>query len=241
MKISQIVGGFVLLVVIGASQFAQAQGFGIRIGGAGGGGGTNLYFGSGGAGYYPGGGYYGPNYGGYGGGYGGYGNYGYGGYPYGYGGSGLGVTIAPRASSYYYSQPQTQYYDYAPATQTYLPEVAVPPPYTGPGIVINFPAGDANSIKYRLDEKWDYEMKTGEKQKLPEKGTRVIEFDRGGDFGTAKYTLSEGTYEFHLTEKGWDVWKVNAATPVTDSAAPVEANKVPTNPLPGEGAKAKEL
>lgn len=224
MKISSVLGVLALLVVLGVSQIAQAQSFGIRIGG--GGGNSGFYFGSGGSGYYP-GGY------GYPGGYRGYGP----GYGYPYGSSGLGIQIAPRGSYQqqgYYSQPQQQYYYPAPVQ-------AVEPPYTGPGIVIGFAdPGESASIQYRLDDKWDFTMKPGEKQKLPEKASRIIEFDRGGEFGTARYTITEGYYDFHLTPKGWDIWKLPSAPVITTK--PADDGKLPGNPIPGQPATgAKEL
>jgi hypothetical protein len=42
-------------------------------------------------------------------------------------------------------------------------------------------------------------------------GTRVIEFDRGGDFGTARYDLSGGEYEFVVSNNGWDLVEKRAA------------------------------
>ena len=41
-------------------------------------------------------------------------------------------------------------------------------------------------------------------------GPRTIEFDRGGDFGTARVELTGGQYEFLVTSRGWDL--VRAAT-----------------------------
>lgn len=218
MRSSLVWGVLALITAFALGDMANAQSFGIRIGGGNGG---SLYFGSGSGGYYP-GGYYGyPP--------------GYGGYPYG---NGYGIQIGPRG--YYqapniYSQPlpQSNYY-YPTPVPSYEPVI----PYTGPGIVINFKGeGDANAIKYRLDDKWDFEMKAGEKQKLPEKATRVIEFDRGGDFGVARYTLSEGNYDFHLTPKGWDIWKLPTAS--VSVAKPEDQSKPPMNALPGEGVESK--
>jgi hypothetical protein len=42
-------------------------------------------------------------------------------------------------------------------------------------------------------------------------GTRVITFDRGGNFGQAQYTLQPGTYRFAASDHGWELFAV--ATP----------------------------
>ena len=37
----------------------------------------------------------------------------------------------------------------------------------------------------------------------------MIEFDRGGDHGTAAYTLTTGRYKFVSTPQGWDLVLTN--------------------------------
>jgi hypothetical protein len=39
-------------------------------------------------------------------------------------------------------------------------------------------------------------------------GTRVITFDRGGNFGQAQYTLQPGTYRFAASAHGWELFAV---------------------------------
>ena len=53
-----------------------------------------------------------------------------------------------------------------------------------------------------------FTIEPGYRQTLPAGKTWTVTFDRGGSFGTAKYGLSEGTYEFTAPEdKGWELFK----------------------------------
>lgn len=56
-----------------------------------------------------------------------------------------------------------------------------------------------------------FEMKPEYTQNLGS-GEWLVEFDRGGSFGLARYTLTEGYYEFTATEKGWDLYKQSFTT-----------------------------
>lgn len=62
----------------------------------------------------------------------------------------------------------------------------------------------------------------------------MISFNRGGGFGDATYTLTEGTYEFKAGDQGWDVRRkttvaTSAASPPPPPAAPA-ANALPPAP-----------
>jgi hypothetical protein len=50
-----------------------------------------------------------------------------------------------------------------------------------------------------------YGLTTGNAHKYQLAQAAIIEFDRGGSFGLARYTLAPGTYEFSVTDKGWDL------------------------------------
>lgn len=45
---------------------------------------------------------------------------------------------------------------------------------------------------------------------------RVIEFDRGGSFGSARYALSDGLYTFTPTDKGWELFRSPYAAPANE-------------------------
>jgi hypothetical protein len=60
-------------------------------------------------------------------------------------------------------------------------------------------------------------------------GARLVEFDRGGDFGTARVELSSGQYEFVITGRGWDL------VPRSRGASPLAIRPLaPRNELPAD-------
>jgi len=70
------------------------------------------------------------------------------------------------------------------------------PTTTGGGV--SFLVGD---VAYTLSPGRTHTLETGE--------LHVVRFDRGGAFGTATHVLSEGTYEFRVTESGWELVRVD--------------------------------
>jgi len=74
------------------------------------------------------------------------------------------------------------------------------------GVLLVNPVGsDANVIYFVNGMR--YVMEPGMAQKLPV-GTRwIVDFDRGGDFGRATYTVKDGTYNFTPSENGWNLYR----------------------------------
>lgn len=107
-------------------------------------------------------------------------------------------------------------------------------PYQGRGVTILNPQD--GSVNYTLDDAHNYTMGPGQSQKLASKGSWVITFNRGGDFGDARYTLSEGTYEFAVGDQGWGIRRkaeaVAADAPPPPPAAPA-ANALPATRTAG--------
>jgi len=94
-----------------------------------------------------------------------------------------------------------------------LPMEAVPETKT---IVIVNPAATNQPINFLLDG----QAKTLDEEQVLELSTvepMVIRFDRGGQFGPAEYTLTEGIYEFRLTDAGWDIVRRNFAITLDNS------------------------
>ena len=64
----------------------------------------------------------------------------------------------------------------------------------------------------------------GETTRLTEYADYQIAFDRGENFGTARYTIYEGAYEFTPTEKGWELYRQKSDESLTaeerDASAP---------------------
>jgi hypothetical protein len=54
-------------------------------------------------------------------------------------------------------------------------------------------------------------MYSGYSQKLTGRPSWIVEFDRGGSFGTARYTVTQGAYKFIATDRGWDLVQDDAA------------------------------
>jgi hypothetical protein len=55
-------------------------------------------------------------------------------------------------------------------------------------------------------------------------GAKLVEFDRGGDFGTARRSLTGSQYEFVITDAGWDL--------VRRGEAAASVSQAPRNALP---------
>lgn len=75
---------------------------------------------------------------------------------------------------------------------------------TSAGVLLRNPESNGASISYLLDGH-SYTMEPGYSQRLER--SYLIEFDRGGDYGTARYTIADGTFEFTITDRGWDLRK----------------------------------
>lgn len=98
-------------------------------------------------------------------------------------------------------------------------------PYTGRGVKIMMPREIDASVNYLIDGSQDGEIRSGEEQMLKQKGSYEIRFSRGEtpegrDLGEARYTITEGSYRFGVTEKGWDLFRekeLDAASMVAPS------------------------
>jgi hypothetical protein len=122
---------------------------------------------------------------------GGGGGCGYGGYSYA-----TPVYRMPVYSAPVYAAPV------APASNAALAAAAPAP--SQPNAVIELTNSEDDTVAYTLDgQRFDMLPKYG--QKLTTRPSWVIQFDRGGSFGTASYTLIQGKYKFVATDHGWDL------------------------------------
>jgi hypothetical protein len=92
-----------------------------------------------------------------------------------------------------------------------------------PDVVLLNPTRNGGPVNYTLNDV-RCTMAAGLQQKLPGERAWIIEFDRGGSFGTARYSLTPGKYAFAVTERGWDIFR---RTPVVAAEASVPAPAVP--------------
>jgi hypothetical protein len=74
------------------------------------------------------------------------------------------------------------------------------------GVLIMNPVENGTALEYVVANT-NYKMEPSFTQHLPAGRTWVIEFDRGEGKGTAKYTLSDGTYAFGSSDNGWELFK----------------------------------
>lgn len=73
------------------------------------------------------------------------------------------------------------------------------------GVILNNPKSSRGKINYTLDGK-PFSMEAGYTHELPGGRTYLVEFDKGGTFGKARYSLTEGTFDFGIGSQGWDIY-----------------------------------
>jgi hypothetical protein len=84
--------------------------------------------------------------------------------------------------------------------------------------LLTLSAEAAMAFNYSLNDN-PYSMGPGQEQPL-NAGPWTIAFDRGRDFGEARYTLSAGHYEAARTDRGWDVFAKKTQVALDNSANP---------------------
>lgn len=94
--------------------------------------------------------------------------------------------------------------------------------YSGPGVAIRLPADLPGPVYLTVDGR-EIEVRPGAGVVLRDKASVVVEYDRGGDFGTARIELTEGTYKLVGGDKGWQI---------DPDAAPPAAGTPRRNSLP---------
>jgi hypothetical protein len=108
---------------------------------------------------------------------------------------------------------------------------------TGGTLLIN---PEKLAIHYNVNDH-PFTMEPNFRQTLPGGKTWVVAFDRGGSFGRARYAVSEGTYQFKLTDKGWDLFKVTFGVTIDNAENPFEflylVNNFEQGLGPGEAKK----
>jgi hypothetical protein len=106
-------------------------------------------------------------------------------------------------------------------------------------LLINAPNTNA-TITYNVNGN-RYVMEPGMTQKLPDTAPSwTIEYDRGGQFGAASYTVTQGTYFFTPTDKGWQLYKQRFDVALDNSQSNQEFNFLLNDEkmvVPANGAK----
>jgi hypothetical protein len=73
------------------------------------------------------------------------------------------------------------------------------------GVLLMNPESTGATIEYVVSNN-NYSMQPGFTQRLAEGRTWVVTFDRGEGFGQASYSLTEGTYAFGPSDRGWELY-----------------------------------
>ena len=110
---------------------------------------------------------------------------------------------------YYYTQPNVVYSQ---------PTQQVTVAYRGPGVAIRNNADE--TLSFTIDGSRTMRIEPGETHRLTSKGQFMIAFDRGGDFGHARYNIREGTYEFTATDRGWELYRQKGDSSVVTNPVP---------------------
>jgi len=77
-------------------------------------------------------------------------------------------------------------------------------PSTKPIRIVN-PEASPGVVRFAVNDQIGA-LPPGEFAEIPRGPKWVIEFDRGGQFGKARYVLRSGIYRFELTDNGWDLY-----------------------------------
>jgi hypothetical protein len=102
-----------------------------------------------------------------------------------------------------------------------------PAPAADTLITVQNAAGKSVAVTFLMDAQ-DVSLRDGETRTFTGRSTRVVEFDRGGDYGSARYDLTPGDYEFIVTARGWDLQRKTSAAASTAAKPSVRKNALPT-------------
>jgi hypothetical protein len=134
----------------------------------------------------------------------------------------------------------TYYYPTAPAIVT---RPAIVNPLPGPGVVTGYapnnapiaivnPAELSTPVTFTLNSR-SYTLQPGEQMDFTFDRSLVIEFHRGGDFGSARYSLRDGIFKFTAGANGWDIKRIRNDANSLPPSVP-GGNQLPV-PVPGQG------
>jgi hypothetical protein len=70
-------------------------------------------------------------------------------------------------------------------------------------VIIRNSSGKGVPVAFLVDEQ-SQELRDGQTRSF-NGSSHVVEYDRGGDLGTARYELSSGLYTFLVGDNGWEL------------------------------------
>lgn len=104
---------------------------------------------------------------------------------------------------------------------SYVPSNPLPEAPTAPGtaVVVANPMKNDASISFVADGR-RFTLAPGYQQVVRRGGTVEVRFDRGGSFGTARYTLRNGSFQFLVGDEGWNLFRKVYRVTLDNSANP---------------------
>jgi hypothetical protein len=115
----------------------------------------------------------------------------------------------------------------APAPNVAANQLPSPPTRaasTGSPVVIRNASNKGVPVAFLVDDK-NEELRDGQTRTYSG-SSHIVEFDRGGNLGTARYELTSGLYSFVVGENGWQLLRDSAATRTAGRPA-VKRNELP--------------
>jgi hypothetical protein len=92
------------------------------------------------------------------------------------------------------------------ATQAPAPSAPSDPSGSAVGrLTLVNPQDSGGAVNYALDGH-AYTIEPGSTQDMTVQGPCLVEFDRGNDGASARYSLTSGSYTFTVTDKGWELY-----------------------------------
>jgi len=92
-------------------------------------------------------------------------------------------------------------------------------------------AGRRTSVAFLVDGQ-EVALSDGQSHTFYGGGSRTIEYDRGGSFGTGRVVVSEGQYEFVVANRGWDLVRRGIAADSVATRPITPRNELPEGELP---------
>lgn len=109
------------------------------------------------------------------------------------------------------------------------PRLPAPPTRStafGSPVVIRNSCGKGVPVAFLVDDRSE-ELGDGQSRTFSG-SSHVVEFDRGGDLGTARYELTAGVYAFAVTDRGWElVRETNPSSARTADRPALRKNELP--------------
>ena len=96
------------------------------------------------------------------------------------------------------------------------------------GVLIRNPDDSGSTVHYTLNGQ-RHSLEPGYRHNVSSSRKWEIQFDRGGSFGKARYSLPAGSYRFDVTENGWDLVKETFEVTIDNSGNENPFNLVVVN------------